>query len=632
MRFLNKAVLNPLFTAFYFFCIFQISEAFAQELESFPVKNINGSKVATIFQDRGAIQPGEIAVLVNDNDLQSKDVAAYYQIVRNIPAQNIIHLNFPVSDTISASDFAVIKAKIDAAAAPNIQGFAVSWSRPWQVIGTTTESITSSLALGYSTSNSCKVSCCTDMSPSPYYNSYSTKPFTDYHIRPAMMLAGENTLDVIALIDRGNLAQQNIPANAASHENAYLIRTQDASRSYIRWYDFQTAQNIWGSIAQQTGLSLNYLDQSVTGPNFIQNAKDVMFYFTGLVSVPGIETNTYLPGAIADHVTSFGGMIFTNTGQMTVLSWLKAGVTASYGTVLEPCAILGKFPLSQIVLSHYYQGETALEAYWKSVYTPGEGLFVGDPLARPYGTAATLINGKITVRTTSLFPRHNYALYGSNSANGPYTFLTSTSINDSAMATFTAENVNYQYFKIALFTGALPAPTYTPSITPTPRITPMAKITPTPKITPTATFTSTPLQSSKATLTPLPNITSTATPDSKVTLTPTPRVPVPTVTGIPKVEEKLYSISGHLGLNFEQNVADKKPFKSKLLVFDRSGKKISSKVLNSPGKWTIKGLSQGLYTIQLKKIPGLESLPEKLILNLSRKNVRGLNFKLSQVF
>jgi len=39
-------------------------------------------------------------------------------------------------------------------------------------------------------------------------------------------------------------------------------------------------------------------------------------------------------------------------------------------------------------MNHYLRGDTLLEAYWKSVLMPGQGLFVGEPLARPYGLAA----------------------------------------------------------------------------------------------------------------------------------------------------------------------------------------------------------------------------------------------------
>ena len=64
-----------------------------------------------------------------------------------------------------------------------------------------------------------------------------------------------------------------------------------------------------------------------------------------------------------------------------------SGVTASHGTVSEPCNHLQKFPHPQLLLLHYLQGSTALEAYWKSVAWPQQSLFVGDPLAAPFSAA-----------------------------------------------------------------------------------------------------------------------------------------------------------------------------------------------------------------------------------------------------
>jgi hypothetical protein len=38
-----------------------------------------------------------------------------------------------------------------------------------------------------------------------------------------------------------------------------------------------------------------------------------------------------------------------------------------------------------LLLRHYLAGETLIESYWKSVAMPGQGIFIGEPLARPYG-------------------------------------------------------------------------------------------------------------------------------------------------------------------------------------------------------------------------------------------------------
>ena len=116
----------------------------------------------------------------------------------------------------------------------------------------------------------------------------------------------------------------------------------------------------------------------------LQHAERVLLYLTGRERVEHLDTIGFLPGALADNLTSFGGVLDGSHGQMTVLSWIDAGATASYGTTSEPCAHLQKFPDPQALLVFYVQGATALEAYWKSVAWPAQGVFIGDPLAAPY--------------------------------------------------------------------------------------------------------------------------------------------------------------------------------------------------------------------------------------------------------
>ncbi|HEX2013311.1 MAG TPA: TIGR03790 family protein, partial [Roseateles sp.] len=111
----------------------------------------------------------------------------------------------------------------------------------------------------------------------------------------------------------------------------------------------------------------------------------VLIYQTGLARVAGLERIPFLPGALADHLTSAGGQLERTDGpQMSALDWIEAGATASHGAVSEPCNHLQKFPHPQLLLLNYLQGASALEAYWRSVLWPGQSVFVGEPLAAPY--------------------------------------------------------------------------------------------------------------------------------------------------------------------------------------------------------------------------------------------------------
>jgi uncharacterized protein (TIGR03790 family) len=115
----------------------------------------------------------------------------------------------------------------------------------------------------------------------------------------------------------------------------------------------------------------------------LEGVKDIVIYETGMAQVEKLDTLKFLPGALADHLTSLGGDLLGD-GQMSILRWLQAGATASYGTVSEPCNYWQKFPNPAVLLKHYVQGNSAIEAYWKSVAWPTQGLFIGEPLAAPY--------------------------------------------------------------------------------------------------------------------------------------------------------------------------------------------------------------------------------------------------------
>src|SRR5204863_703276 len=123
-------------------------------------------------------------------------------------------------------------------------------------------------------------------------------------------------------------------------------------------------------------------------------------------------------GAVADHLTSSGGVL-SGGGQTTALEWLAAGATGSYGTSTEPCNYRAKFPEPGIVMARYLGGETLLEAYWKSVRMPGQGVFVGDPLARPFGGVRIKRSAAGTLISTRALPPGDYLLEAGHSSVGP---------------------------------------------------------------------------------------------------------------------------------------------------------------------------------------------------------------------
>ena len=350
---------------------------------------------------RASLQASELAVLILQGDALSEAIGSYYQQARGIPAANVIRVSRSGSgDSLSTSEFQTLKAAVEAQLPAGIQALLLTWTQPSRVVGSCTMSITSAFALGFDVAY-CANSCAATRA-SPYYDSESSRPQTELGLRPAMMLGATSLAAAQALVQRGLAADASYPSG-----EGHLLRTSDAARS-VRYTDWVSLPALWSG-----GLTLNYRDNSsASASNTLDNASNVMFYFTGLAQVSGIASNSYRPGALADHLTSFGGYLPNGNGQMPVTSWLEAGLTGSYGTVAEPCNYTEKFPRVSVLLNHYFRGATLLEAYWKSVQWPGQGLFVGEPLARPFADQPGFSVGasQYTLQTRALRPGGRYQL------------------------------------------------------------------------------------------------------------------------------------------------------------------------------------------------------------------------------
>lgn len=113
----------------------------------------------------------------------------------------------------------------------------------------------------------------------------------------------------------------------------------------------------------------------------------------GLVAgIAGFDWNgsgsTLVPGALAEHLTSFGAH-FGTSGQTKCVRFLEAGAAGTCGTVAEPYAVQPKFPVPHLHL-HYLRGASMVEAMYLSIQGPYQTLVLGDPLCRPFASFATV--------------------------------------------------------------------------------------------------------------------------------------------------------------------------------------------------------------------------------------------------
>ena len=385
-----------------------------------------GKQVPTVILPKSGLGPRDLAVVVNETDPLSVQIGEYYREKRGIPAKNMIHVRFDAHAAVmTVEEFARIKAEVDAKTPREVQAFALTWVKPYRVA---CMSITTAFAVGFD-----KAYCaegCMGTKLSPYFNSASRKPFRDFHLRPTMSLAAQNFEEAKELIDRGVASERTFPEGTA-----YLVDTSDKARNVrAQFYD---------------GL-LGYLKGWLKGErvraDYIEHKQDVLFYFTGLAKVKNIETNTFLPGAMADHLTSTGGAL-TDSAQMSSLRWLEAGATGSYGAVVEPCNFPGKFPNPAIAVAHYTAGETLIEAYWKSVAMPGQGIFIGEPLAKPFaGYQASFADEGLTIAT--YLPAGRYSVLAANSAVGPYQPIARSVLFVRGRQEMKLKNVTALFYKI----------------------------------------------------------------------------------------------------------------------------------------------------------------------------------------
>lgn len=317
-----------------------------------------------------SITANNVAVIVNAKDANSVVIGDYYINARDIPKENLITVNIePGIATLTEAQFKSLREQIFSNISDDIEVIVLAWTTPYAVH---CNSITAAVTLGYQ-AKQCENGCAVGIN-NPYFNSQSRHPLKDFNMRLSILLPTDSIEVAKNIIDKGVLSSFRL-----NESTAYFLKTKDNARSKPREPFFPKDL----SKVESKKLWIRTINA-----DSIKDKKDIMFYFTGAASVPHLETLNFMPGAVADHLTSAGGVLL-GEGQMSSLRWLEAGATGTFGAVSEPCNYWQKFPNPAVLLNHYLAGETLIEAYWKSVYWPTQGLILGEPLAAPYGSATS---------------------------------------------------------------------------------------------------------------------------------------------------------------------------------------------------------------------------------------------------
>ncbi len=308
------------------------------------------------------LDAARLGVIYNVDQPASRELARLYAADRSIPAANLIGVHLPDVDVVAPEVFAPVRAQAIAQLPTEVQSLLLVWSKPYAV---GCMSVTTAFAAGYRAAF-CEPSC-ELTAKNPLYDVDTWLPADTVGWWPAMLLPAQDESLARDVIRRGRASDGTAPPGIV-----YLVSTQDTSRN-VRAARYKETEVLLSSRVGTLQMSTPITAE----------VPDAIGYFTGAARVGELARIHFRPGAVADHLTSTGGILYGGS-QMSALEWLRQGATGSYGSVSEPCNHPEKFPDPAVFFSHYLRGETLLEAYWKSVAMPGQGLIIGEPLARPY--------------------------------------------------------------------------------------------------------------------------------------------------------------------------------------------------------------------------------------------------------
>jgi uncharacterized protein (TIGR03790 family) len=357
-----------------------------------------------------------VVVVVNQNSTNSVQLGNSYCELRGVPPENVMRMTgwTGSTQTWSLAEFETrlrnpLREFVRNRGLTNqAQYVLLSMDIPYRVkLGESENSTTAVLFYGFKTNttpsqaglpNTCSL-------PSAASNSYAFSELPWPDAAPAsppesflaMMLTARTLAQAQTTAALGVAADGSFPSSPV-----YLAKTSDSARN-VRYFDFDNA----------------IFESEIRGDSSLIRTNTDSTSFNGLgglctgLAAFTLPAGAFLPGAIADSLTSWSGALFQNDAG-TILSFIEGGATATYGTVVEPCNIPSKFP-NPMVYFYQHRGFSAAESYYLAVGAPFQGIMLGEPLSAPFARYGT--PGKTTI--TNAIPLTNTVTI---SGKMPFTF------------------------------------------------------------------------------------------------------------------------------------------------------------------------------------------------------------------
>ena len=347
-----------------------------------------------------------VIVVVNAGSTNSLQLANYYCEKRHVPPQNVLRINWTGVNTewtLTDCENYLVNPLHDVLTARGLTNqisyVVLSMDIPYRINGSGNgyNGTSSMLFYGFKPDSRSLGTCPLAT------NSAATYVGSESIFRDSFpYVAGSNAF-LTTFITHSNLtwAEQIVDSGVLSDgtfptQDVVLTKTSDNVRN-VRYPLFDNAifdVRVLGNSSMRR-----------TNTDNLTNLGESLGFEHGLASY-NVSPTTFVPGAMADTLTSFAGMIFEGSGQTPLLTVLTSGAAGSYGTVVEPCNYLSKFPNPE---NHFYQarGFSLAECYYQSITNPYEGIIVGEPLAAPFavpcsGAWSNLTTGSVLGGNTNL--------------------------------------------------------------------------------------------------------------------------------------------------------------------------------------------------------------------------------------
>ncbi|MCX7819391.1 MAG: TIGR03790 family protein [Kiritimatiellae bacterium] len=342
----------------------------------------------------GALGPHELLVVVNERSRDSWELAREYAVLRGVPPENLVGVEVPDSALRAEGDLSLeeferhIRLPVFAAMRARgiedrILAFVYSADLPVRVRGAPPVSLHGATLVGGQLPSGGLIATGLWISalfrgpPAPGGPALPTATLDQLKrhpaaaaLMPAMSLTWSGARGLPRHVALALLRRSAAAGPAWASGTVYLVTGTDIRARCRQWQIEDAAREI-----RELGV------RTVVTSNFPAGASDVAGLMMGAAAPEPSRIAAFLPGAVADHLTSFGA-VFHGAAQTKLTAWLRAGASAAAGTVTEPYSIWMKFPAARL-FAHLARGCTALEAYYQSVASPLQLFIVGDPLLAP---------------------------------------------------------------------------------------------------------------------------------------------------------------------------------------------------------------------------------------------------------